>query len=112
MTILKTLMRLLTGGGGRPAGGSPRTTFYIKSHSTGHIYPLQINLNNDLSLTDDDKGYFVRKTLVGKPSYDRIEVELTFDRSRVLIDSALKGGVLTDEATYETYRETHPESAT
>ncbi|MBE2195762.1 MAG: hypothetical protein IAE83_16430 [Anaerolinea sp.] len=102
MGFLKRLKQML--GQGVSAGSRPDDIglyFYVKSAATGNIYKLRINPHNDLSQEDSGKGYIVRKVVVGKPGYDRMDVELHFNEGRKLIHSTVKGGELVDEAQYQ-----------
>lgn len=63
----------------------------------GEIIQTRIDLENDLSAeyggTDSETTYFCRKMLIGKKNcYAPIEVELTFDKRRQIIDRTIKGG--------------------
>jgi hypothetical protein len=52
----------------------------------------RVNLSNDLSLADDG-SYFCRKVLVGsRGCYQSIEVELTFNTQRQLLNRHITGG--------------------
>jgi hypothetical protein len=42
--------------------------------------------------------------VVGKPSYHRMSLELSFDKNRRLTDSKVSGGILVDEAEYKQYK--------
>jgi len=43
-------------------------------------------------------SYFIRKVLIGdKYCFERIEVELTFDGSRKLVDRQISGGEFIDQ---------------
>ncbi len=84
--------------------------------SSAHVYPLavqcnrygevirtQINLNNDLSVEYDTDGnattYFCRQVLIGKQRcYQPIEVTLTFDAKRKLMDRKITDGRFVEHA--------------
>ncbi|MBN1681801.1 MAG: hypothetical protein JW966_16090 [Anaerolineae bacterium] len=98
------LKNLFGGGKSEEAGDRDGLYFYIRSDSTGEVIRLRIHRYNDLSQADDSKSYYVRKTVVGQRSYDRIEVELYFDKTRRFNDSTITGGELVDRDAYETYQ--------
>lgn len=86
------------------------SSLFATSARSGNLYPLavqcnrcgeviqtHVNLSNDLSVeyAKDEKvaGYFCRKLLMGKQRcFQHIEVTLTFDAHRKLIDRELEGG--------------------
>ncbi|GAB4466964.1 MAG: hypothetical protein Kow0070_30120 [Anaerolineales bacterium] len=66
--------------------------FQVKCRRCGEIIEGRVDLDNDLSLNDDG-GYFVRKGLIGSGRcFQQIEVELTFNSSRQLLEKAITGG--------------------
>jgi len=73
----------------------------VKCNRCGEVIRARVNLNNDLSLDYDQSGratYFCRKTLIGEGHcFQRVEVELTFDANRRLVDRQITGGQFVDE---------------
>lgn len=68
-------------------------TFHVKCNRCGEILKARVDLDNDLSLNDAGDGYFARKGLMGgNLCFQQIEVELTFDSSRQLIEKNISGG--------------------
>ena len=66
----------------------------VKCNRCGEVFEGRVNMANDLSLTDNDSGYFVRKVLMGNGRcFQQIEVELTFDLKRKLLNKRSVGGV-------------------
>jgi hypothetical protein len=73
-----------------------------KCNRCGEIIKSRIDLYNDLSIDYDDPGkspvYFCRKTLMGKGHcFQRIEVKLTFDSNKKVINREISGGKFIDE---------------
>jgi hypothetical protein len=77
----------------------------VRCNRCGEIIESRIDLKNDLSVYYDDVSemdtssttprYFCRKTLIGKGRcFQRIEVELTFNQNRKLLDQQIAGGEL------------------
>lgn len=68
----------------------------VRCDRCGELLSSRINLFNDLSFdyeAGNDPGYHCRKTLVGRSGcFQRIEVELIFDRNRKLVDHQISGG--------------------
>ena len=72
-------------------------TFNVKCNRCGEIIAGRIDLDNNLSLNDEGNGYIVRKGLIGgNRCFQQIEVELTFDSKRQLIDQSITGGEFTN----------------
>ena len=68
-------------------------TFHVKCNRCGEILEGRVDLDNDLSLNDEGNGYFARKGLTGSNlCFQQIEVELTFDSSRQMIEKTITGG--------------------
>ena len=96
MGILKKISNLLS-----PAGGSQRDTYQVvvKCKRCGEIIAAEINLRNDLSVEYENGGntYFCRKVLMGEGHcFQRVEIELTFDSNRGLLNREITGGEFVD----------------
>lgn len=106
MNILKNLGRLFAGGS-RP-GADNGLYFYVRAHRCDEVIRIRINPMNDPSEQDDgdDKSrtFIVRKTVVGRKCYDRMEAEFLFNRERQLTHKEVMGGVFVDEAAYQAYQ--------
>ncbi len=74
----------------------------VKCHRCGEVIRTRINLNNDLSIDYGEEGgattYFCRKMLMGESGicFQRIEIELTFDANRKLLNREITGGIFVD----------------
>lgn len=79
---------------------------YVRCNRCGEIIRSRIDLTNDLSVDYDDEGlgiakYFCRKTLIGsRHCFQPIEVKLTFNPQRELIQREINGGVFVSELEY------------
>ena len=80
-------------GGGGTSSGADFYTFSVRCDRCGETIEGKVNMNNDLSLDDED-GYHVRKVLIGSSGrcFQQIEVVLKFDASRKLQDRQISGG--------------------
>ncbi|NOX63216.1 MAG: hypothetical protein GXP42_14920 [Chloroflexi bacterium] len=71
----------------------------------GEIIPVRIDLLNDLSRDFSTGHYFVRKVAMGDGGnrcFQRVEIELTFDSDKKLIEHQVTGGeILFDEEASE-----------
>ena len=78
---------------------------YVKCDKCGEILKGRVDLMNDLSVQYQNSGnkttYYCRKVFVGSNRcYRPIEVELTFNKSRQLIEEEITGGVRVSEEDY------------
>ncbi|MEZ4770272.1 MAG: hypothetical protein R2844_17820 [Caldilineales bacterium] len=88
-----------------PSGGAaPRKVYEtrVRCLRCGEILTAQINLLNDLSVDYANAGevYVVRKLVTGSGAnrcFQTIELNLTFDKNRQLIERAIQGGAFVDE---------------
>lgn len=98
------LLKKLFGGGGPSRSNDPSGMYYyVRSNRTGEVIQVRLNRENDLSLADDEQGYFVRKMIVGQKGFDRIEAEFHFDRARRFVSCDLTGGTMVEWEDYEAY---------
>ncbi len=86
-------------------GGASSTSdnalyIYVKPQFCDEVLRVRINMNNDLSLSDDGEGYFVRKIARGARCPFPSEVLLRFDRNRRLIERTIDRGEFMTEADY------------
>jgi len=83
-------------GGGTSSSDSGFYTFSVTCDRCGETIAGKVNLNNDLSLSDEG-GYHVRKVLMGSGHcFQQIEVEFRFSSGKELTDQQIKGGKFTD----------------
>jgi hypothetical protein len=105
MNFLKRLTSLFSAPSTEP---SRYYLVYVQCNRCGEKIRGQIDMLNDLSIDygigeGDEKGggqvtYFVRKGLVGEERcFQSVEVELTFDKDRRLIDRQIQGGKFLEE---------------
>jgi hypothetical protein len=90
------------------------TNIFSAPTTTSNLYPIEvickrcgekitgsINLSNDLSIvygsSENDYSYFCRKVFIGESRcFQQVEVELTFDKHRQIIERKIKGGKFAD----------------
>lgn len=109
MSFFDKLRTALTGQPGT-AGAGDFLELHVRCRRCNEILTTRVNLVNDLSESDDGEGYFVRKVLVGSGAnrcFERIEITLTFDRSRHLIGREATGGFFVDDPTASTQAAIH-----
>jgi hypothetical protein len=105
MSFLQKL-RASLGGGSAPAG-SPRDLYpvTVRCRRCGELLTITINLSNDLSQDYERDVFFVRKLISGGGAnrcFQTVEVQLTFDANKRLLDREISGGVFVDEPGSET----------
>ncbi len=90
-------LKNLFGGG---ASAQPEKRYYIfqvKCNRCGEIIEGRVDLDNDLSLSDEGDSYLVRKGLIGNNRcFQRIEVEMKFTPERKLIEKEAHGGTFVE----------------
>jgi hypothetical protein len=79
-----------------PRGDEGAYWVYVRCRRCGEQLSSRIDLYNDLSVEyngESDLTYLCRKTLVGGTGcFQRIEVELSFDKNRKMVDQQISGG--------------------
>lgn len=85
-----------------PANNDRFYPITVKCLRCGEVLSGQVNLNSELSPEYDDSGrsssYFVRKVLMGRERcFQQVEVALTFDAGRRLVDRQITGGAFVEE---------------
>jgi len=109
MSFLKKLGSLFSS----PSSNKRILSLYVKCDKCGEILKGRVDLYNDLSIDYGENGgeitYFCRKVFVGSNRcYRPIEVEITFDKNRHLVNEEIAGGTLVSE---EDYLAANPEAA-
>jgi hypothetical protein len=107
MDFLKKLSRLFSS---TPQQISRSYYFYVRCNRCGEKLRGRVDMQNDVSISYGDDGgktsYYTRKVLVGEQRcYQPIEIELTFDAGKNLIDRQIHGGQFIEESEYETKQE-------
>ena len=80
---------------------------YVRCNRCGEVIRNRVNLTSEASAAAyDDRGrptgYLVRKTLVGsRRCYQPIEVTLTLDARRQVVEQAIEGGQFVTAKEYE-----------
>lgn len=101
MNILKRLANLFSA---PSRASSPEYWLYVRCHRCGEAIRGRVNLYNDLSAEYEggQTTLFVRKVLTGEGRcFQRVEVELTFDANRKLLNREIQGGLFITQEAYE-----------
>ena len=101
MGFLKKLGALFSA----PSGDKRSLWLYVKCDKCGEILKGRVDLLNDLSIQYDESGrassYYCRNVFVGSNRcYRPIEVELTFDKNRRLLNEEITGGEFASEEDF------------
>lgn len=94
MNFLKNLF----GGGG--SSGGRYLTLYVQPKMCNEILEVRVDLHNNLSLTDDEGAYFVRKMASGARCPFAAELYLEFDKSRTLTEKSVENGTFVTADAY------------
>jgi hypothetical protein len=82
------------------ATAKPEKRFYVfqvKCNRCGEIIEGRVDLDNDLSLSDEGDNYIVRKGLVGaNRCFQQVEVEMAFNSARELLEKTVRGGTFVE----------------
>jgi hypothetical protein len=102
MGLLDRIRKALVGG----APGQPATYWvYAQCRRCGEPLQARINLNQELSLADDEETYVVHKGLPGtgaRRCFQVVDVTLHFDAQKAsVIDSEVTGGRLISAEEYQ-----------
>ena len=73
-------------------------TFKVKCNRCGEIIEGRVDLDNDLSMTDEGNGFYARKMLMGDSNrcFQRIEVELNFTSDRQITEKTVTSGTFVE----------------
>lgn len=97
MDLFKKLTNLFSS-----SGKTDPDAYWIvtRCNRCGEVIRTRVSLSNDLSVEyeGDETSYFCRKVLMGEGRcFQRVEVELTFDANRRLVNREISGGQFVDE---------------
>ena len=111
--LAKLLGRLF--GGARGSGGAPddRSGIYlhVRCRACGEIIRVRVNRHNDLSPIEDGDGFHVRKSIIGRHCFRRIDAEFTFAKAYRQVDATIAGGVVATREEWEAWEASHPAPA-
>jgi hypothetical protein len=104
-------LRKLFGGGG---GSSTQNmmTFYVRPKRCEEIVVVRLNMMNDLSITDDGNGYFVRKIAKAVRCPFEAELYVDFDSNRKVTQIGVTNGETVEEAVYQQWLAAQPNKTT
>ena len=71
---------------------------------------MRINRHNDLSPIEDGDGFHVRKSIVGRNCFRRIEAEMNFDKGYRQVGAELSGATTATREDWEAWEAAHAPS--
>jgi hypothetical protein len=101
VSFFQRLSNLFSGGGQR--SDDRFLTVYVLSHRCREPIAVRVDMHNELSRTDGDQGYYVRKvihTSGAKRCFDQVELELWLDGKGNVANHDVQGGRWLEEADY------------
>jgi hypothetical protein len=90
-------------GGGSSSDEDRFLTVYVLSHRCREPIEIRVDMHNEVSRTDDDDGFYVRKvihTSGANRCFDQVELELWLDAKRNVINRDVQGGRWLTEDEY------------
>ena len=105
MSIFKRLFGGLFGGGA-PAADGNAFWLYVRCAACGEAIRVRVNREHDLSPEFDEgsdvpSAYQLRKEIVGRNCFRRIQVDMTFDRQKRPAEQEIRGGSFITREEYE-----------
>lgn len=98
------LKKLFGGGGNANKGGDGRSFFvYVRPKRCEEIIEVRVDLMNELSRTDAEDGFFVRKVASATRCPFQAEIMLYFDKNRRLLSSEVEKGEFVSTEDYEAW---------
>lgn len=102
MSFLKDLFSRFAAGGPKDAH---LYWVYVQCDRCQEKIRFHVDMRNDLSIqygeSEKEDVYFTRKRVIGRQGcFQAIDVELTFDRDRRLVNQQITGGRFISEETY------------
>lgn len=95
-------LKKLFDGGQRSA---PIYKVYVQPKMCQEMIAVRVNLHNDLSRTDDYRGFWVRKVASATRCPFQVEITLYFDDKRTLTTREIENGRFVTEADYHAFVE-------
>lgn len=105
MNFLKKLF------GGKGGADSRGLYVYVRPKRCDQIVQVRIDLYNDLSKSDDGKGYFVRKIAEAARCPFPAELHLYFNNQRKLTEKRIENGEYVTEDEYRAWMAEKEEKA-
>jgi hypothetical protein len=76
---------------------------YIKPKACNEIIEVRIDTMNELSRSDDESGFFVRKLARGNRCPFTVEIEVSLDSNHKVVEKQIINGTEVTEAEYQAF---------
>ncbi len=96
-------LRSLFGGGGQNSSDPNGLYIYVQPKGCDEVVRVRINLMNDLSESDEGQGYIVHKVARGTKCHQNVEIFLTFNGQRKVVEQHIENGSAVDAAAYQAW---------
>ena len=109
MSFFDRLKTMLTG----PSGDKRNYWINVRCKRCGEVITARVDLLNDLSKDFDTGQYHTRKVIIGSGEdrcFQQIEVSLTFDKNKKLVDRSISGGDFLEPDEVEAARAAYQEA--
>ena len=106
------LKKIFFGGFNSNSSSTSDITLYVRPKMCEQVVPIQINTKDQLSLMDDEAGYFVRKVANHPRCPFEAEIVLYFDRNKNLTKREITNGAFVEEKVYLDYLASTNQTAT
>jgi hypothetical protein len=94
-----------------PAPPKDRALYlYVKPKACQEIVRVRIDTMSELSRSEDNEGFFVRKLARGMRCPFQVEIEMNFDRNHNIIDKTITNGTEATEADYNAFIASKPQA--
>ncbi len=100
MSLFDKVRAALSGGGSSAIPASQLYEFTVQCRRCGDLLTAHVSLQNDLSQDYERNVWFVRKLISGSGAnrcFQQIEVQLTFDANKKLIEREITGGTFVED---------------
>lgn len=88
---------------GGPSRQNSGLYLYVKPKACAEILEVRVDVNNGPSLNDDGNGYYLRKLARGQRCPFEVEIEISFDKNKRIIDKQIAQGEFVTEADYQQF---------
>jgi hypothetical protein len=93
-----------------PGGNSRDYWITVRCNRCGEVISTRVDLMNDLSKDFETGKYYTHKVIIGSGAarcFQKIDVSLTFDKNKRLVDHTIAGGTFLEPEEVEAAREAY-----
>lgn len=86
-----------------PAPKERGLIIYVKPKACAEILRVRVDTMNELSRSDDESGFFVRKLARGARCPFQVEIEMSLDQNKAVTSMTITNGTEATAADYEAF---------